>query len=238
MGTKFYIITAPADVTAAFRDTSALNFDGHLARLLQNFGVKPEAFQKSWHKPKPGDWCYIPNNPINPGQLDLIHFVEETFKKQLLPGKHMDKMSSMFLDSLRTDLHWDRLGCIWCGELCNEPSCKHVSLYSLCRFFIVEATTRSLFGSHLHDIEPNIVEYMCEFNDHVWMVVFRYPGVFGNPSAKPRKILMAALTKFIQLPEHKRGEVCWAVKNILAAMEIVEIDMDSRASMMLMSFWA
>jgi cholesterol 7alpha-monooxygenase len=224
-----------------------LNFDTHLARLLRNFGVKAAAFKKAWHKPEPGDWCYIPNNPINPGQLDLIHLVEETFKKQLLPGKHMDSLSQAFMDSLYTTFHWDNLdaclnykypSCVWCGEHCTHGQLRYVSLYSLSRFFIVEATTRSLFGNSMHEVEPDIVQIISEFNDHVWMVVFGYSPPWNIPSDKPRKRLMTALIKFIKLPSHKRGNEAWAIRTILQALDIVEIDIESRASMLLMSFWA
>lgn len=248
-GTKFYIVTHPADVAAVFKDTQALSFDAHLARLLKNFGVTSAAMAKAWHKPQPGDWCYIPNNPVNPDQLDLIHFVEDVYKKQLLPGERMDVMSKSFMDSVLTKLDWDELDVCtdfdrpaswWGGE---DPEgvgrpFKHVSLYSLCRFFIVEATTRSLFGSRMHQVEPDIVEIMCNFNDHVWMVVFGYSPLWNNPSRKPQMQLMAALKRLIQLPEEKREGMSWVIRMMLKAFETVDIDLESRASMMLMSYWA
>ncbi|KAI0439832.1 cytochrome P450 [Xylaria telfairii] len=250
LGTKFYIVTSPDDVTAVFRNTDSLTFDGHLKVLLQNFGVKPKAFDKAWHKPQPGDWCYIPNNPINPGQLDLIHFVEETYKKQLLSGDHVDTLSQAFIQSLLTNLDWDHIdfGCnvfLWGatqnfeprGEISQFPS-HHASLYSICQFFIVEATARSLFGDLLHDIEPDIVNLMLQFNEHVWMIVFNYPSFFASPVAESRQKIMAALKKLVQTPEEDKSQLCWAIRNITAAMDIVDIDVESRASMMLMSFWA
>jgi hypothetical protein len=248
-GTKFYIVTHPADVAAVFKDMQALSFDAHLVRLLKNFGVTSAAMEKAWHKPQPGDWCYIPNNPVNPDQLDLIHFVEDAYKKQLLPGERMDVMSKSFMDSVLAKLDWDELDVCtdfdrpaswWGGE---DPEgvgrpFKHVSLYSLCRYFIVEATTRSLFGNRMHQVEPDIVDIMCNFNDHVWMVVFGYSPLWNNPSRKPQMQLMAALKRLIQLPEEKREGMSWVIRMMLKAFETVDIDLESRASMMLMSYWA
>ncbi|KAI1171189.1 cytochrome P450 [Nemania sp. FL0916] len=249
-GRKLYIITAPKDITAVFSNTQGLTFDGNLKQLLANFGVTRQAFDKAWHDPQPGDWCYIPNNPFNPAQLNLIHFVEESYRKQLLPGEHMDRLSEAFINPLLGILKRDSLE-FYLGptddsagirsELYDEnvehPS-RLTSLYSLCRVYIVEATTRSLFGDHLHEIEPNIVELMSKFNENAWMVVFGYPKLLSNAVSGVKGKIMTALAKFIQLPKEKRSQQAWVVENILAAMDLVDIDIESRASMLLMSFWA
>ncbi|KAM4064610.1 cytochrome p450 [Hirsutella rhossiliensis] len=248
LGKTMYVVTAPGDVAAAFRDSAALNFDGNLAQLLENFGVKHEAFKRAWHKPQPGDWSYVADNAVKPAQLDLIHFVEETYKTQLLPGPHMDSMCRVFLDSVHSSLRWDALrgGCAWCG-LAGAADTAHnmktaarppVSLLSLCRRLIAEAATRSLFGRLLHDISPGVVDDILEFNDYAWMVVFRYLDLLEIPVTAPQRRLMATLSELIELPEHSRGEAAWAIRQTLAAFEIVDIDTQSRAAMMLMSFWA
>ncbi|KAF2746362.1 hypothetical protein M011DRAFT_459495 [Sporormia fimetaria CBS 119925] len=52
---KLYIITDPADVAAAFKDNTALHFDGHLNELLVDYGFSGEDLRRSWHLPQPGD---------------------------------------------------------------------------------------------------------------------------------------------------------------------------------------
>ncbi|KAI8634023.1 cytochrome P450 [Xylariaceae sp. FL1651] len=235
LGKKLHIITSASDVAAAFRDTTALGFDGHLNELLQNFGFGPDAIQRSWHKPKPGDWCYIANNPVNPNQMNFIHLTEDKYKKQLLPGEKMDDMCRVFLGALHQSLQWDKL-CY--STSTNESSWEKISLYSLCRFAMVDAATRSMFGHHLHDITPRIVEHMLDFNDHAWMVFFRYPNLFGLPITRPRREIMDALKAFIQLPESQRLSQARSIKQIIAAQEIVGIDLEARASVILMIFWA
>ncbi|KAI1116626.1 cytochrome P450 [Nemania sp. NC0429] len=250
LGIKIYIITAPKDITAVFSNTTSLTFDGNLKQLLANFGVTRQAFEKAWHNPQPGDWCYIPNNKLNPAQLNLIHFVEESYRKQLLPGEHMDRLSEAFINPLLDTLNMDALD-FYLGPthedvgiqsgLFNEPvggPLRLTSLYSLCRVFIVEAATRSLFGQHLHDIEPDIVDLMTEFNENAWMVAFGYPKILSSAVSGVKQKVMTALAKFILLPEEKRTQEAWVVKTILAAMELVDIDIESRAAMLLMSFWA
>lgn len=167
--------------------------------------------------------------------MDFIHLTEDIYKKQLLPGAKMDEMCKMFLNALYNSVRWESLKD--CGPLGQGPR-KRISLYSTCRFAMVDAATRSMFGPHLHNIEPKIVEYMINFNDFAWMVFFRYPDFVGLPVTEPRRKIIDALKRFIQLPEEQRPEQSWSIKNIITAQEIVGIDLEAQASVILLIFWA
>jgi cholesterol 7alpha-monooxygenase len=103
---------------------------------------------------------------------------------------------------------------------------------------MVEAATRSLFGSHLHNLDPDIVENMLSFGDHAWQVIFRLPTFLNLDVTAPRKKLMDALRVFVQLPESQRSEQAWAIKNVLDASDSFDIDFESRASVLLLMYWA
>lgn len=230
-----YVVTNPPEVAAAYKNNTALNFDGHLNELLINYGFKGDALRLSWHVPQPGDACYIPNNPINPQQKSLNRLKEDVYKKQLLPGEKMEFLCQVFITALENSMKWDLL------DFCtvNETAChKTISLRAMCRHAMVDAATRSMFGSHLHQIEPDVIHHMLGFNDLAWMVFFRYPDTFGSPVDGPRNALLKALKIFITLPEAQRSEQSWAVKTVLAAQDIVGIDLQSKASVMLMIYWA
>lgn len=194
-----YVVTKPEDVAAAYKNNTALNFDGHLNELLINYGFKGEALRLSWHVPQPGDACHMPNNPVNPEQKSLNRLTEDVYKKQLLPGERMDTLCQVFISALEDLMKWDLLD--FCA-ISNTGSKKVVSLTALCRHVMVDAATRSMFGNHPHDIEPNVVRHMLGFNDFAWMVFFRYPNTFGSPVDAPRSALLKALKQFITLPEN------------------------------------
>ncbi|CAI6091935.1 unnamed protein product [Clonostachys chloroleuca] len=236
LGKKLYIVTAPEDVAAVYKNTVSLGFDGHLNDLLVSFGFGEEALRKAWHTPTPGDHNYIPNNPINPDQVNFIHHTEETFKKQLLPGPRMDTIGSVFLEALHQSVQFDHLG--FCTSAPPQAPCKHISLYDLCRFTMVDAATRSLFGSHLHDINHCVVNHMLGFNDYAWQVFFRLPRFLGLGVSEPQRHLMDTLRQFVQLPQEKRAHATWAIQTVLQSSEHVGIDLESRTSVLLMMFWA
>lgn len=242
LGQKLFVCTAPKDVAAVFDNKTDFNFDNHLTNLLKSFRISPEALKSAWHEPKPGDWCYIPNNPVNPKQKSLIHCVEDIYSQQLLPGDRMDKWSQTFLSSLSSSLLTMNdlkpfvvkyTECVWCSD-CSPQ----VSLYSFVSFFNVQATAFAMFGSHLHDIDPLAVNYMISFNEHVWMAVFRCPNIIGLPLDEPRRKLMNIMRVFVRLRPDQRRDASWAITNVLEGMEQIGMDMESRASMLVMIFWA
>ena len=230
-----YIVTGPEDVAAAFRNNTSLNFDGHLNELLVNFGFKGEALRLAWHVAQPGESCYLPDDLITPRQKSLNRLTEEVYRQQLLPGPKMDDMCKVFVTSMKNTLRWDRLD--FCTLAKTEKS-RRVSLRALCQQTMIEAATRSVFGSHLHQIEPDVVQHMLQFNQFVWMIFFRYPNTFGSPVLGPQQKLIEALETFIKLPEDLRSEQSWSIKTILTAQEIVGIDLRSRASVLLLIYWA
>lgn len=227
-------MTDPQDVAAVFRDTESVGFDGYLNELLISFGFTKDAIKKIWHRPSDDDEKMV-SETLNPERLNFIHLAEDIFKRQLLQGARMDKIRDDIMNTLHQNLHWQQL------DYCTrsfKPDGRQISLYSLCRFTMVEAATRSLFGTHLHKLDANIVDHMLNFGDHAWQVVFRLPTFLNLDVSAPRKKLMEALRVFVQLPEAERSEQAWAIKSVLDASDSFDIDFESRASVLLLMYWA
>lgn len=243
MGQKLYICTSPEDVSTVFDNNVHFNFDNHLTNLLTSFGISKQALERAWHVPKPGEKCFIPNNPLNPKQKSLIHYVEDIYRQQLLPGDRMDVWAGRFLGSVKSSLR-DIPSLDFCtteyldSSEFGEGAARKVSLYQLVSYFSIEATARAMFGPHLHDIDSSVVDHMTSFNQYVWMVVFRCPNIWGLPVDEPQKKLMECMRTFVRLPEVSRSQASWAIQNSLKGMEAVDMDLESRAAMMLMIFWA
>jgi hypothetical protein len=228
-------VTAPQDVADVYKNVATLNWDGHLNQILTNFGFKGDALKLAWHKPLDGDSCYVHKNPVNPKQLSLIHLIEEVYIAQLLPGIHMDEMCKAFISSLHDGLQPTKLD--FC-TLERTTSTRRVSLKALCRSTLVEAATRSMFGDVLHHLCPNIAENMLQFNDRAWMVFFGLPEFLSPAVANARRTMTETMKAFVALPEQERAGQAWGIGQILKAQEIVGIDIESRACMLLLIYWA
>lgn len=113
------------------------------------------------------------------------------------------------------------------------------SLYSIIRVIIVEAAAQSMFGPHLHEIDMRVIEHMLNFNDNAWQVVMRYPDFFGHLAvSEPRKKMMAVMRKFVKRSREQNRFANSFVRNVLSEMESTGVDMNSRAAMMLLIFFA
>jgi hypothetical protein len=231
-----YIITQPADVTEIFNNKHGIDNDYSLREVLLAFGVTAPDLKRAWHVPQPGDSCYLPNNPLkllNPQNMCFIKWVQDNYRKHLLTRETQEQMCCVFKDSLLENIHTNML------SYCTAGGDNRYSLYMVIRNVMVEASTQSMFGPHLHEIDPNIVEHMLGFNDNAWQVVMRYPDFFGCLDvSQPRKRMMGIMRQFVERPRNQNMLANSFVRNVLLGMEETNLDMHSRAAMMLMIFWA
>lgn len=230
-----YIITSPQDVAQVYKRADVLIWEGHLNQIFLNFGFNAESLKLAWLKPVDGDSRYIHNNPVNPKQLSLIHLIENIYAKQLLPGVQMDIMSQAFMKSLQSTLCWPTLD--FCAVKANGGT-NTISLKTLCQHSLLEAGIYSFFGSMIGQIDSKFIQNMLAFNENAWMLFYGLPPMFSSAVSTPQRALKKTLQKFASSPESLRDDQSWGVRQILTAQEIVGIDLESRACMLLMVLWA
>jgi hypothetical protein len=175
------------------------------------------------------------NNPVNPKQLPLIRLIENIYAKQLLPGVHMDRMSESWIKSLKTTLCWSAL------DFCIEKAdgdLKTVSLKRLCQHTMLEAGIYSFFGHMINQIDINFIQNMLIFNENAWMLFYGLPRMFSSAVATPQRALRKTFEEFASLPESVRHDQSWGVQQLLVAQEIVGVDLESKACMLLLILWA
>lgn len=201
--------------------------------------------ERAKHTPQPGDDSYIENNGTNPSHLSLIHFVEDLYKRQFLDPENLDGLSKIFSSCLKETLHSQNLdfctrdynGCLF--NIGASRLSREVSLYSPVAGSMVDATLRSLFGPYLHEAEPDIVNQVVQFNAHAWILFYGLPDFFGfAPVCEPRDRIRAAFRAFIDLPEEDRKEQCFAFRQLLKWMDVLEIEKESRVGLLFLFFFA
>lgn len=251
-GQTIYCFSAPEDVTGILDGvpwTHGMDFSHFISEIMQKFGVTPEDIKKSEYVPKPGDACFIPGNTENPNHLNLIHFVEELYKRQFLEPANLDPLSKVFVKDLQNTLKSRNLGfCINDYSGCSyvdfaEKSTPlaqvEVNLYDLVAGTMVNATLVALFGPYLHEVEPDIVNQVILFNAHAWQLFYGLPDFWGMASVcEPRDRIRKAFRHFIDLPEEERPEQCYAFKNLLRWMDVLDIGKESRVGLLFLFFFA
>ena len=204
-------------------------------QLFLNFGFNAESLKLAWLKPVEGNSSYIHNNSVNPNGLSLIRLIESIYAKQLLPGAQMDRMNEAMKMSLQTTLCWPAL------EFCTVKAnmgFKTVSLKTLCQHALLEAGTYSFFGAMIGQIDTNFIQNMLAFSENAWMLFYGLPPMFSSAVSTPQRALRETLQKFASLPESQRDDQSWGIQQVLVAQEMVGVDLESRACMLLMILWA
>ncbi|KID84965.1 cytochrome p450 [Metarhizium guizhouense ARSEF 977] len=247
-GVTMYGLSRPEDVTGILDGapwTHGMDFEHFISEVMQKFGMSPEAVDEARYLPKPGDACYIENNVTNPRHLTLIHFVEDLYKRQFLDPSNLDSLSKVFSGCLQETLQSEKLdfctrdynGCLY--SIGAPGLRREVSLYSLVAGTMVDATLRSLFGPYLHQVEPDIVDQVIQFNAHAWILFYGLPDFFGlAPVCEPRDRIKAAFRAFVNLPEEQRSEQCFAFKHLLRWMDVLGIDNEPRIGLLFLFFFA
>ncbi|KAF3765563.1 cytochrome P450 [Cryphonectria parasitica EP155] len=242
-GRKLYIITRPEDVTQVFNNkTSTLDHDSTLRETLLAFGVTDEGSRLAWRTPEPGERDSLsllgPNQPLGDAAArvppkSLINWIRDSFRRHLMTPQSLYEMADLFRDSLLDSIRMDRI-----AHYTTRPD-GAVSLYPFLRQAMVEASVRSIFGSHLHEVDPDCVAHMLAFNDHAWQIVMRYPRFFGHSSvSKPYDRMMETMRTFVQRPLAENEGANPLIRNVLIGMEAANLDTQSRAAIVLMIFWA
>lgn len=233
---RLYILTSAEDVAAAYKNNTTLSRDAFLNDMLEGFGLKGKSLKLAWHQPKPGDASYRSPNPINPAQKSLVHFTEEIYRRQLLPGENLNAMENSYLKRLSDNLCWGHM--TGSHVLACTTTQKRLSLKGFFRYIVVDAITYSIFGGSLQKINPDIAWDMINFNDDAWMVVFRYPEFTSPKLVNSKRRIKDALRTYISIPDGQRKGESFAIMNVLEGQKITGIDEESRLAMLLMIYWA
>lgn len=239
IGRTFYTITAPAHVAAVYKATTALSFDSFLNEALHGFGLDAASIKLVWHKPSLGDACYHNPNPLNPQQKPFVHWIKDTYRQALLPGEKMNHMAAHFHRYIERNMQWKRVSSLAIQQL-QSTGVVVLSLKDFSRKIMLEAITDSFFGDRLFQVEPNIVQYAAGFNDEAWMLVHRYPKILAGRVLHNRTKIMAALSKYRQIPKEERaaGGEAWAIETVMTAGELLGMSNESNDTFLMLIHWA
>ena len=207
-----------------------------MTQLMSAFGLDKAALQKVWHEPKPGDASYYTPNSINPTHKSHVHFTEEMYQRQLLPGSKLSTLSLKISHYIDETLRWEALA----GPATKDISEHfiHSSLKTFCREKLIEMISKYMFGDKFQQMEPSIAEHMVQFNDDAWMVLFQYPELMAPRMVKARRIIQEAFRKYIKIPREQRSDAMWGMQNIIAAQGQAGIAERDRTVLLLLVYWA
>ena len=209
-----------------------------MKELLLSFGVEKSVLDKSWRK---SDIHQNGNakqaNGVKPKEAkskhqSLVQWTEELYRQQFPPGPKFDALSDKMLRLIDDSLYWKKLPSRY---TVNE---ERIPLMEFCANTLTDASTRSLLGDSIHEIEPKFTPMMIDFTEEAWkLLMFPYPKFAARRLHTAQKGIHNALCKYIEYPPESHEEAAWMMTEVMDAHEPADISDSSKASIMHTLLW-
>lgn len=212
-GEKLYILTSPEDVTAAYKNTTQLNFDQVVYDLSITFGVTNAAMDKAYRKPTVDD-------------------NSDFYKQQLHPGNRFDLLQSKFWHYIDKSIRTENLSSPY--VLSSTLTEKTVSLQSWCQNILLNAGTQAFFGEKILGMDPDLMQNLLGFRPKkkLW---YKCPRAKTMHAAKAK--VTKTLRKWLQLPMSERSDAAWLIKTMEARQRAIGMDEQEIATILTMVYF-
>lgn len=227
-GTKYYVITSPADASEFYANVSTLAWDGFLNETLMGFSVEVSRLPILWQKP-------LTSSTINPNSKCLIHLTQDLYKQHLLPGPTFSTLVGNFTSALRQIMTWEQLSARF--GLADGPETRKVSLYDLCSIIMIDATQMTLFDNILFTIDPTMTHRMRTFTDELWKLMYPSRFLDSKEVTDVWKQFTKAFLIYQRLPKELRKGESWLLTTLIDYYKMLAINEDDSAAMLVMVYW-
>ena len=228
-------MTSLQDVTAAYKNTASLTFDGFMRDAMVSCGLSPVAIEKMWLSPKDGFNAPVPN----PEQKSLAQLTRDLHRQQLHTGEHQIILSQKFQDFIDESLSWEVLKATPRPKyvIASGDTFAELSLKGWCGDVLLNAATRAFFGESLLEVAPDIFRDFFVFDDNSWMLLYGYPRFLAQNMYEGKDAAVAALTKYFEQSQERRQDNAFFVRTLEKGLRDLEIKERDIAKTFLMMYW-
>lgn len=222
------MLTSPGDAHLLYSKPLIFNFDFFLGKALNGFGVKDSSLSRFWEQQ--------PRSKNNPSGKCLVHVTEDIYKRNLLPGRHLNSLVKSHQASLNHYLSFEQLACR-CG-LSAATRTDQIPLYNFITEIMMDSMQACLFDPIVLSIDSSMTRDMMSFTDDLWMLMHPTAMVDGK---KPRSILkryLKAMKIYQTLPASMRQKESQLVTELINQYHEYGIDEDDSAAVLVMVYWA
>ncbi|KAI4223402.1 MAG: hypothetical protein L6R40_008506 [Gallowayella cf. fulva] len=145
-GETVYIITDPEDISAVYKNSKTLIFDGFVRNLMVTMEVQPSTIDKIYQVPDRSAMGPAARTR-NPGAKHFIDLTHDRYVSQLSPGPRLDVLKSGFLQHMALELQMDRLPRRRCPPAATTRDPRPFRCYACVATLSSHATPISFSGS-------------------------------------------------------------------------------------------
>ena len=216
-----------------YKSSTSLSWDYYLKELLLSFGVDNSVISKNLRSPKTHQNGHTKKpNGFHVERKSLVSWTEDLYRQQFPPGPRYQKLSNSMLSLVDDALQWKKLPSRY---TVNE---ERIPLMDFCGNTLIQATTGSLLGDLIYEIEPKFTTMMIDFNEEAWkLLMFPYPQLVVSRLHNAKKGIHKALYKYVRSSPESQTQLAWVIDEILEAKEAADISDADKASMIHTLLW-
>lgn len=240
-GERIYIVFAPDDVAAVYRNNTTLEFDTHVQDLFKSFDGSSDGIHKlrmpyhSIETESKGQNSIIGSDTgsdaLPPSQDSVGLHIRQSYKQHLQPGDKLDLLEVKIMQSFSRSFNAIRKKCMSRGEVT-------LSIAQLTKAALLDAGTAALYGHQLISLSPDFITHFSNFDTNSWMLLYHYPAFLAGPCNIPKRKVLSALTAYFSLPSSSRHDIAPFLQIIEAEQRKISLSNADIASSAFIFYWA
>lgn len=236
-GERIYIVFAPDDVSAVYRNNTTLEFDTHVQDLFKSFDGSADGIRKlrmphhSTGSQSKDSTVAVDSDVAPPPQDSVGLHIRQSYKQQLQPGDKLDILEVNILQSLKKSFDGIHAKCISQGE-------TTLSILQVTKATLLDTGTAALYGDQLVSVSPDFITHFSNFDTNSWMLLYHYPAPLARSCNVPKRKVLSAFTEFFSLPPSSRSNVAPFLQTIEAEQRKILLSNEDIASSAFIFYWA
>ncbi|KAL9019113.1 MAG: hypothetical protein Q9185_003587 [Variospora sp. 1 TL-2023] len=234
-GQQIYVVTSPADVSAVYKNNKQLTFDDYIEDMMLRFGASRSTVDTMLRKPDP---LKQPSSHLqpNPTKNSPMQLWQSLYHQALCPGEKLETLQDNFLGNIHKSLTWESMTPTAILSSASAPY-RTVSLLCWTKEVLLDGATKAFFGNRLIELEPDLYEKFCYFDDNSWKFTYKIPRLWSSDVYNAKGVAQDAMEAYFDLPKEQRPGATWLIQSLEAEMRARGIGTSDIATLLMMGFW-
>lgn len=164
--------------------------------------------------------------------------IESYEHRQLLPGKNMNEISTLFVSQVSDMLRWENLSGGQSYVRKRNANTVTLSLMDWTSNVFIRTTTEAYWGKSIWTVAPDLVNYFLQWEATTWKYVFQLPRIFSQEMYTARDQLIDAFTTYFGQRGDLRKDASYFVPTAEADLRDIGFDDVNIARVNMLQHWA
>ncbi|KAF7876406.1 hypothetical protein EAF04_001498 [Stromatinia cepivora] len=234
-GQKWYVLTNAHDVSATYKiNDGSLSYEIFAREVFRVIGVSASGVSKVFQTQDPDK-----QGSQYPKYKDLLALMKEFQVRQLYPGKPLDDLVKLSIDSLDNHMNLKTIfgRGSWYIEAIDDDI-PTVSLFGWISDLFIGFGQEAYFGKVLEEIEPDLIRTFQKFDAAAWQVLYQYPKILSGPMLANKSKMQAAMERYFNLPAGKRDCAAYLILELEKEMLRLGISKSDRGIFFFQIYWS